>query len=87
MATFPFFSDSSDGVLLLQRERERAGASKVSSRRWGEADGSEWRPTKGLSARLGVFIWWRGLGLSWSLVENDWARQAVVWDDVVHQVQ
>jgi hypothetical protein len=38
-------------ALFLCRERESAGVSKASSRRWGEVDGGEWRRTEGSEAR------------------------------------
>jgi hypothetical protein len=43
MTTFSFSSDFGDLALPLQseRERERAGLDKASSRRWGKVDGGE----------------------------------------------
>jgi hypothetical protein len=64
MATFPFFSDSGDGALLLQRQRESRD-SKVSSGRWGEVDGGEWRRTGGSDA--------------WARLEKSWGRHGVWW--------
>jgi hypothetical protein len=47
-------------------ERERAGASKVSSRTWGEADGGEWRPTGAQGSAGGFYMvaWARSIMVS-----------------------
>jgi hypothetical protein len=99
MATSPFSSDSGDGVLPLQRERERAGASKASSGRWGEVDGGEWHRTSGSDARARLKkgrgrrgVWWFssdaigwGGDAPWTVSWTDSIYANVEFERVLHQ--